>query len=66
MSPQYDLNQQTQQGEANPTSPWTETFHFCMDMSAQPEQRTMDTQHAWSDEVSPTHEALSVIYNQGY
>jgi hypothetical protein len=57
----------TQNGEnAQPTSPWTEAyqntpqFQMSNDTAQQPE-RSFDR-----DDQRPTHDALFLIYNQGY
>lgn len=67
MTPQSHTTDMKQQHDDYPTSPWTETFHACTTEAAQsqPAQSTTHRQ-ADSETESPTQEALSAIYNQGY
>lgn len=67
MFPQTQTKQPANLHETQPTSPWTEAYHACsFDQSEQrpaaaPAQRPYD-----ADTQSPTHDALSAIYNEGY
>lgn len=50
-----------------PTSPWTETFQSCpADAADHASRPAMPQPAADSDTQSPTHDALSAIYNRGY
>lgn len=61
------MTQQTEDRNDYPTSPWTEAFQSCPADSADSASRPAMPQHAAdSDTQTPTHDALSAIYNQGY
>ncbi|MBI5669702.1 MAG: hypothetical protein HZC41_17020 [Chloroflexi bacterium] len=67
MFPQMMTQQQTERRDDYPTSPWTETFQSCLADSATPASYpAMQPAAADNDTQSPTHDALSAIYNQGY
>lgn len=67
-----DRKPHTMKHNPYPTSPWTEAYHdapshlqegpaYLPAFTAQPAQSSYNT-----DDQRPTHDALSLIYNQGY
>lgn len=65
MSPQSYSTENSQQRSDYPTSPWTETFHFCAGEMAQSQSMpAAENRSSESDSQWPTQEALSAIYNQ--
>ncbi len=58
---------QTRPYDEQPTSPWTEAYESCpVDTTSQNYHPTMPQRPYDTDTQSPTHDALSAIYNQGY
>lgn len=53
-----------------PTSPWTEAYHEAPSHFEEESTSTAAAQQpqspATSDDLRPTHDALSLIYNRGY
>lgn len=67
MFPQTPTEQPIRPYNEQPTSPWTEAYQAC------PAEQTNDGRQAAlpqrpydTDTQSPTHDALSAVYNQGY
>jgi len=53
--------------QEQPTSPWTEAYHASMSQGNQPAAQANTSESPYDqDSQTPTHDALSDIYNRGY
>lgn len=60
-------NQYQTQDQQQPTSPWTESFQAAMEMAEHAADAHAQPAGASADETfTPTHDALSDIYNWGH